>query len=538
MRFLSNLFRHGRQDKEQEQRAGSGPDAGAASPSARPENVPQPAPENEKAQTEREPDRKQEKNLTGETGRDQEEKPSGKIDHKRAMELEGEVVIPECMDEIDGALFDGNKGITSVIVPGTVKRIGSRAFAECENLEKIVLNEGIEAIGSNVFTGCGKLKRVTYPDSVKTYQGWTFWRTNLEAPVLNTSGTILVFCPEAVSGKEWTVPDTVKIISWQAFIKNRELEILHLPEGLEKIEKMAFIECGLRRITIPRSVREIGEEAFYNCEQLEEVNILNPETKIGPGVFAECKNIKKINYGNLKESDRIFHLKGEPFLIQHVENPANLGHASNPEFKRLAALCAQGDADAMSALADWFEQWSHKPDASPFYIRAANYWRYRAYRGGNAGAAEWFERYFAEHPGQHLESVLSENSNHRIGYYSHSVPGRILNDLGFDFFDPEKQYEIKQLEGEDLVEASAFESYEGPDEDGFGAEYYYDWWFLDENMQPIPGIQRVNAMVREISGSYFQKTRGRAIEILRKRRNAKERRLTKEAGRNVPVSRL
>lgn len=122
------------------------------------------------------------------------------------------------MSEIKGRLFDGNKNITSVVIPGTVKKIGDRAFADCENLKTVILNEGIEEIGRNVFTGCKNLRKVTSPDSVTKYQGWTFYGTNLSAPVLNVSGTILIFCPESVSGKEWSVPDTVKTISWQAFI--------------------------------------------------------------------------------------------------------------------------------------------------------------------------------------------------------------------------------------------------------------------------------------------------------------------------------
>ncbi len=441
------------------------------------------------------------------------------IDFKQAKKLSGDVMIPDTMEEIPERLFDGNKEIRSVVVPGTVRRIGVRAFAECENLESIVLEEGIEEIESNVFTGCGKLRRVTYPDSVRVYQGWTFHGSSLEAPVLNASGTLLVFCPASVSGKEWSVPDTVKTISWQAFIEHRELEILHLPEGLETIERLAFIECGLREITIPYSVREIGEEAFHRCGQLEKVTILNPGTKVGTCAFGGCENIKEIHYGDLSASDRFFHLKGQPFLVQHPEDPANLDHASEPEFRQLTADCARGSADAMAALADWFGQWAQKPDASPFYTRAANYWRYRAYRRGNAGAAEWFERYFAAHPGEQLESVLYENSSYMAGYYSYSIPGRLLNDLGFAFFDPDREYEIKQSEGEDLVVASAFESYEGPDEDGFGAEYYYDWWFLDDNMQPIPGVGRINATMRETGEQRFKEMKTRAEEILRKRKS-------------------
>ena len=440
------------------------------------------------------------------------------IDRDMAQKLSGNVIIPGCMDKIQYKLFDGNKKITSVTVPGTVKEIGVRAFADCENLEQVTLCEGIEVIESNAFTGCKKLRHVTYPDSVKTYQGWTFYGTNLNSPVMNASGTILVFCPESVSGKEWSVPNTVKVISWQAFIEHKELEILRLPEGLEKIERMAFINCGIREITIPFSAREIEKEAFWRCKQLEKVNILNPKTKVKPNAFGGCTNIKTINYANLKESDKISHLKGQPFLIQHLEDSANFKHTTDPEFIRLTAKCAQGDDDAMYSLSKWFEKLSHIHDASLFYIRAANYWRYRAYCKENAEATEWFLRFFDEHPDEHLESILYENNNHNEGWYSFSTPGKMLNDLGFDFFDSNRDYEIKQFESEGIVEAGSYESTDGPDEDGFGMEEYYDWWFLDENMQEIPGVKSVNASMRDRRVfEQFDKEREKAKEIIKKR---------------------
>ena len=441
------------------------------------------------------------------------------IDREKARSLSGNVAIPNSMVEIPDGLFDGNKQITSVSVPGTIKKIGARAFADCENLESVTLEEGIESIDSNVFTGCTKLRHVTYPDSVKTYQGWTFYNTNLDSPVLNASKTLLVFCPESVTGREWSVPDTVKIISWQAFIEHKELEILHLPESLEKIERMAIINCGIREITIPYSVKEIDKEAFRMCKQLEKVTILNPKTKVAAHAFGGCENIKDIKYADLNEPDKVFHIKGQPFLIQHLEDAANLNHKKDPDFRQLTARCAKGDSIAMNALANWFEKWSNKPRASLFYVRAANYWRYRAFEKGNENAVKWFKQFFIDHPGEHLESILYESNDHNAGWYSFSVPGKMLNDLGYDFFDPDRDYEIKRFEDKDVVEVGSYESCDGPDEDGFGMEEYYDWWFLDENMQPIPGVNKVNASMRDRRVfPQFDNERAKAVEILRQRK--------------------
>ena len=298
---------------------------------------------------------------------------------------------------------------------------------------------------------------------------------------------------------------------------NKKVNILYLPEGLNIIKTMSFVDCQFQEVIIPYSVIEIQERAFHWCHRLKKVTILNQDTKVAIGAFYECRNVEEIIYGNGNASDTLFHLIGKPFLVQHVDIPANLNHTSCYTFKKLVTLCAQGDSNAMFTLANWFERWSNKSNASLFYIRAANYWRYRAYCKGNEEAAKWFSKYFDDYPMKQLESIISESSDHRKFDYHHNIPGKFLNDLGFDFFDPQRKYDVRQFEGEKIVEVSAFADYEGPDEDGFGEEYYYDWWFLDENMQPIPGIKRIRAEVKETDQEQFQEMRAKAIATVRQR---------------------
>ena len=66
--------------------------------------------------------------------------------------------------------------------------------------------------------------------------------------------------------------------------------------------------------------------------------------------------------------------------------------------------------------------------------------------------------------------------------------GKLLNNRGYPLFDSERSYSIA-LPGEDgIVEVRSYVSEDGPDEDGFGREIYYDWWLLDEELKMIPGI--------------------------------------------------
>lgn len=46
---------------------------------------------------------------------------------------------------------------------------------------------------------------------------------------------------------------------------------------------------------------------------------------------------------------------------------------------------------------------------------------------------------------------------------------------------------MKDADGSGVVEVKAYESEDGPDEDGFGREVYYDWWYMTENLAMVPG---------------------------------------------------
>jgi len=67
--------------------------------------------------------------------------------------------------------------------------------------------------------------------------------------------------------------------------------------------------------------------------------------------------------------------------------------------------------------------------------------------------------------------------------------GKELRNRGYTFLPADRDYHI-QLPGEDgIVIVSSWEDEDGPDEDGFGREEYYNWWMLDEQLKPIPGIK-------------------------------------------------
>lgn len=71
-----------------------------------------------------------------------------------------------------------------------------------------------------------------------------------------------------------TIPSTVKHIGELAFFQCSSLTSLSLPDSLTSIDKDAFYGCkGLTTIYIPKNVASIGEGAFWTCGNLTSITV-------------------------------------------------------------------------------------------------------------------------------------------------------------------------------------------------------------------------------------------------------------------------
>lgn len=394
-----------------------------------------------------------------------------------AIDILGRAVVPKGTTEIAPRTFDRNKFLRSISVPGTVRQIGDRAFADCVNLKHVSLDEGIETIEGNAFTGCKSLSELTLPDSIRELDGWAFYQfTGLRQPAYNRSKTILYCYPCTAKEKIFKIPDSVLRINPAAFIDNPHLEEVILPEGLEVLENRTFIDCGIQRITIPKTVRRIESAAFSGCKFLQDVSVLGEDTQIEMGAFPRSAKDLRIRLPKEPRFDEKLHMRGFTFLQPtRVELPEGR-YWESAGFINMAKGCA-GGADAMWAFGNYLlGLGSH-----PFYECAANFWRYRASQKGQSAALKWLLRWMEEHPGKAMASTMDET-------VSGAFEGKVLNGMGFLFFDPERGYSIGRPDPQGVVAVSSWSSTEGPDSDGFGMEECYDWWYLDENLSQLPGI--------------------------------------------------
>lgn len=411
----------------------------------------------------------------------------------------GKLKIEEGTEAIKDREYDGETSLTWVDVPGTVKKIGTRAFADCPNLRKVILHEGVTSIAHNAFTGCKKLESIELPESVTDIEGWAFYDSGLKTAVFNAKGDKLIFCPKEAAGSSYTVPECVREIGVQAFLKLPELKEVLLPEGLSVIRNRAFIDCGFSEIILPGSIQTVETGAFCDCKHLTEI-----KRKDGTDlVQARLDSLK---------------MRNRTFLFPCACKLPLEKHWKTREFIALAKKCRYGKPEAIQRMADYFERKAELYPQTSFYRAAFHFWTYRAYERGSKKAKGYLETWFREHPAD--ESPASPCLSERL---SGIGDGTALRALGFFFFSEKQQYSLSGMDADGVVEVSTWVDFDGPDEDGFGREEYFNYWYLDDclNLPPMGKcLHRYSSIDRraETVKERFWKEHEKAAKVVKKRK--------------------
>ncbi len=96
-----------------------------------------------------------------------------------------------------------------------------------------------------------------------------------------------------------TIPSTVKSIGERAFEECTDIIGITIPKSVTFIGRYAFEECsGLTKITIPDSVTTIGKQAFNGCTSLKSATISSSVRTIGLEAFEDCDELTISGYKN------------------------------------------------------------------------------------------------------------------------------------------------------------------------------------------------------------------------------------------------
>ena len=276
------------------------------------------------------------------------------------------ITLNNGLEYIGGSTFEGCKGITSLTIPSTVGRIEINAFKNCSNLTNIVSEiKDPFVIDENVFEGLPSSAVLTVPAGTKSaYQstsGWSRFKTIVE------SGNVIPGVQFVQDGIHFRVKDDgdlevtgvdantknvdiprkitnggktyrVTSIGERAFEGHSDINYLSIPYTIKSIGEYAFIDCGSSMtvniadieswcemklgnehssplssagkvlvydiettdIVIPNTVTSIGNFTFYQCRQIKSLTIPGSVSTIGSSAFEDCTGLASISlsYGN------------------------------------------------------------------------------------------------------------------------------------------------------------------------------------------------------------------------------------------------
>lgn len=212
------------------------------------------------------------------------------------------IMLPEGLKEISYKAFADAVNLKNIYLPKTLVKISSYAFMNTNLTNDLVLPDNIVILEEGAFKNCKNLTSVYLPlslrefngnidlsngvkeqtfagcDNLETYsisQNNHYYKT-IDGVLYNKAGTILYAYPNAKTDSYYYVLEGTKKIFKDAFKNNLFLE----------------------KVELPKSLRVIGDSAFYGCQNLSEVIFLS---KNAP-VLEQIEIINGVNnYSNFKE---------------------------------------------------------------------------------------------------------------------------------------------------------------------------------------------------------------------------------------------
>lgn len=258
---------------------------------------------------------------------------------------------------VDGTYYyeSRNPGIEEIIVPRTVQSLGNYAFACFKDLKELTLPAGLKKVHPEFIQGSSRLRMVDFncappvldnalnlpnnfvyfrvPDSTLTgYLDHQYW--GLARVIAKNAGTIEVTLTEqgdlgwhillqeedirkvsrvivksgTLNNEDWGFLRSMRnlisadlsacgntIMPYEALRDSRCQEVI-LPKALTRIEGYAFYGSSICSIVIPENVSSLGSQCFYECRNLDDVQILGPVENIPNYCFAYSDALKEVNF--------------------------------------------------------------------------------------------------------------------------------------------------------------------------------------------------------------------------------------------------
>ena len=235
------------------------------------------------------------------------------------------MIFSSCAKKQDGMNYKATEGglaitgytdkttVTELTVPDEIDgvpvvRIEDFGICNAESLKKIVIGKNVASIGGWAMTNNQHLTAFEVDPANEYFK-------SVDGVLFSKDGKTLYYYPcgrninfdkygRTEDTTEYRIPDGVETVATKAFYKCYYVDVTYIPDSVTRIEEKAFHRAsaltGLMLparleyigkdafayafgasdekekldITIPATIKEIGEYAFFNCDGINSINVL------------------------------------------------------------------------------------------------------------------------------------------------------------------------------------------------------------------------------------------------------------------------
>ena len=221
--------------------------------------------------------------------------PSGTLTKLFSFTASAQTRSGTCGDNITWTLDENGK--LTISGTGKVYFPNGSPFIGDNSIRSLVVEDGVTSLFTRLVWDCKNLESVSIDDSVTKIGSEAFEGTKWLDEQRKISPFVIIndILVDATTCKgEVTIPQTVRVIGEYAFF-NADIWKVNIPEGVEIIDSGAFDRCEqLTSINIPDSVQTIGSGAFSDCN-LWSVQIGKSVKVIDNYAFMGNKMLAEIN---------------------------------------------------------------------------------------------------------------------------------------------------------------------------------------------------------------------------------------------------
>jgi hypothetical protein len=192
-----------------------------------------------------------------------------------------------------------------VELSNNITEIPARTFNKCESLEQTSIPAGVKSIGDYAYGDCKSLPSPEFPLGLKDI-GYGAYSGCVSVEVLKLPNSV-----EKIDGafsymyglKEAYLPESLTSVGSSTFFHSYNLEKVEMTNNIKSIGESAFHGCSsLKDIALPDSITDIGTGAFFRCSSLKSITIPESVTTVPRDLCGHCTSLEQVNLSHKTEA--------------------------------------------------------------------------------------------------------------------------------------------------------------------------------------------------------------------------------------------